>query len=313
MFNRFTRPLGLTLVAGFCSLLAACGSSTESTSGSLSMLLTDKAFSFDSVESANIYVIRIDGKNAATDSADAQTNLSDDTNGGNTDPSKGWVTLAKPNQLINLLALQNGTTTNLGAATLPTGTYLGFRLIIDASKSNIVLKNGTTLTSTSNPGIVFPSATRTGVKIVLDSAFHITTGGTVMVLDFDLGSSFVMRGNTISQNGLLFKPVIRAVPRDITGSITGTVHATSATGALVAGATVQALVNGTLVSDTATANIIRTTQTDANGNYTLSFMLPGTYAVRALPPSGSSNSAGIVQNVTVTTSATTSGVNIILP
>lgn len=313
MTRLLTRLASLASVAAFCGIVAGCGSSTESSSGSLTMMLTDKAFAFDSVQSANIFVVRIDGKNAATDSTDAQTSVDDDTNGGNDDPSRGWVTLATPNQAINLLALQSGATTNLGLKTLPTGSYLGFRLIIDASKSNIVLKNGTTLTSTSSPGIKFPSAARTGIKIVLDSAFHLTSGGTVMVLDFDLGSSFVMRGNTISQNGLLFKPVIRAVARDITGTITGTVRATSATGALVAGAAVQAMVNGSSVSDTATADIIRTTQTDANGNYTLAFMLPGTYAVRAIPPSTSTNQSAIVQAVVVTTGQTTSGVNLILP
>jgi hypothetical protein len=33
---------------------------------------------------------------------------------------------------------------------------------------------------------------------------------TTMVADFDVGSSFVMRGNSLTQNGLLFKPVIKA-------------------------------------------------------------------------------------------------------
>jgi len=31
-----------------------------------------------------------------------------------------------------------------------------------------------------------------------------------MVVDFDVANSFVMRGNSLAQNGLLFKPVIRA-------------------------------------------------------------------------------------------------------
>jgi hypothetical protein len=31
-----------------------------------------------------------------------------------------------------------------------------------------------------------------------------------MVLDFDVGNSFVMRGNSLAQNGLLFKPVVKA-------------------------------------------------------------------------------------------------------
>jgi hypothetical protein len=31
-----------------------------------------------------------------------------------------------------------------------------------------------------------------------------------MLVDFDVANSFVLRGNTILQNGLLFKPVVKA-------------------------------------------------------------------------------------------------------
>jgi hypothetical protein len=33
---------------------------------------------------------------------------------------------------------------------------------------------------------------------------------TTLLVDFDINNSFVMRGNAIAQNGLLFKPVVRA-------------------------------------------------------------------------------------------------------
>ncbi len=36
---------------------------------------------------------------------------------------------------------------------------------------------------------------------------------TPVLLDFNVGSSFVMRGNSISPNGLLFEPVIQATIR----------------------------------------------------------------------------------------------------
>ena len=39
---------------------------------------------------------------------------------------------------------------------------------------------------------------------------NVAEGTTSMLIDFDVGKSFVMRGNSISQNGLLFKPVIHA-------------------------------------------------------------------------------------------------------
>jgi hypothetical protein len=35
-------------------------------------------------------------------------------------------------------------------------------------------------------------------------------GTTTLVVDFDVANSFVMRGNSLSQQGLLFKPVVKA-------------------------------------------------------------------------------------------------------
>jgi hypothetical protein len=58
-----------------------------------------------------------------------------------------------------------------------------------------------------------------------------------MVVDFDLGRSFVMRGRTVAQNGLLFKPVVRATAQDRTGALAGVVVADSAAGAPLADAT----------------------------------------------------------------------------
>jgi hypothetical protein len=292
----------------------ACGDSTAPGSGKLTLQLTDAPFSFDSVARADLWVVRIDAKTASTDSVDTEAGKTDDTNGGNQDPSRGWVTLATPNQSYNLLDLQNGTTVNLGQPTLATGAYRGFRLILDTDKSSITLKNGKVLTGTSNPGIKFPSAARTGVKIVLDQPINVTANGTIMVIDFDLGRSFVQRGNTISQNGLLFKPVIRATARDITGAISGTVKALTATGTPVADATVDVLVNGTAVDDTVSANLIESTKTDASGNFTAAFLKAGTYAVRARPPAAATTlHAAIVQGVTVTSGTTTSSTAIILP
>lgn len=293
---------------------AACGDSTAPGSGKLTLQLTDAPFSFDSVARTDLWVVRIDAKTSDTDSADTEAGKNDDTNGGNTDPARGWVTVATPNQAYNLLDLQNGTVTNLGQPTLATGTYKGFRLILDTDKSSITLKNGKVLNGTSNPGIKFPSAARTGVKIVLDKPISLTTNGTVMVIDFNLGKSFVMRGNSISQNGLLFKPVIRATARDITGAISGTVRATTATGTPVADATVDVLVNGTAVGDTVSANLIESTKTDASGNFTAAFLAAGTYAVRARPPAAATTlHAAILQGIAVTSGTTTSGTTIILP
>lgn len=93
-----------------------------------------------------------------------------------------------------------------------------------------------------------------------------------------------MKGNSIKNNGLNFKPVIRAVASELTGSASGTVRLDSPTGALVAGATVEILKAGTALNDATPENVVATTVTDAEGAWTVNFLLPGTYVVRATPP-----------------------------
>ena len=281
-----------------CALVvSACGDTTGGGTGRLTVRLTDKPFPFSEVSRVDVFVVRIDAKQAdpTTTEASSEGNMS------------GWTTLASPNAAINLLDLSNGTTLNLGEATLPTGTYRGFRLIIDPAQSSITLKDGT------KPTVQWPSAARTGIKIVLDSPVSLTEGGSVMVVDFDVGRSFVMRGNSIAQNGLLFKPVLRGTATDITGSASGTVRGDNATGPLVAGATVEVLKAGTLIADTDDANIVASATTDASGGFKFAFLLPSTYVVRATPPAGSVYKPALLTGgLVVTTGQETTGLQIIV-
>jgi hypothetical protein len=250
--------------------VAACSDSSGTGSGLLTVRLTDAPFPFSNVAKVDVFVVRVDARTAEPTDAEA----SDESN------HEGWTTVATPNALINLLDLRNGTTTNLGAATLASGTYNGFRLIIDPSQSSITLKDGT------HPTIQFPSAGRSGIKIKLDEPIQLTENGSVMTLDFDIGRSFVMRGNSAA-NGFNFKPVIRAVAQDITGSVTGSVRANTTTGAGVSGATVEVLTAGSLINDADPTHIVSSTSTDTNGDFRFNFLLPGTYVLRATPPAAS--------------------------
>jgi len=269
--------------------LAACSDSSGTGSGLLTVRLTDAPFPFSNVSSVDVFVVRIDARTAEPTDAEA----SDES------IREGWTTVATPNALVNLLDLRNGTTTNLGAATLATGTYNGFRLIIDPSRSSITLKDGT------HPAIQFPSAGHSGIKIKLDEPIELTKDGSVMTLDFDIGRSFVMRGNSAA-NGFNFRPVIRAVAQDITGSVTGSVRATTATGAAVPGATVEVLTAGSLLNDADPTHIVRSTSTDANGNFRVAFLLPGTYVLRATPPTTSGfKPALLTGGLTIATGTTT--------
>ncbi len=139
----------------------------------------------------------------------------------------------------------------------------------------------------------------------LDSPIQLTANGSVITLDFDIGRSFVMRGNSAA-NGFNFKPVIRAVAQDITGSVTGSVRANSATGAPVANATVEVLTAGSLPTDTDPTHIVRSGTTDATGNFRIAFLLPGTYVLRATPPSASLFKAALLPGgLTITPSTET--------
>lgn len=274
--------------------LAAC----ENTgSGTMTVRLTDAPFPFAEVSRVDVHVVRVDARTTEPTTAEAEDE----------DAMTSWTTIAEPNALINLLELSNGTTTNLGEETLPTGTYSGFRIVIDPSQSSVTLKDGT------QPDVQWPSAAQTGIKVNLDQPISLTEGGSVVILDFDVGRSFVMRGNSIKNNGLLFKPVVRGTAVDITGSASGVVRGDNATGPVVADATVEVLKDGTAIDNTDDANIVATGKTDANGAFKFAFLMPGTYELRATPAAGSVYKPALLSSgFTVTTGVETTGLNVIL-
>jgi hypothetical protein len=199
-----------SVAAAFCAgtLVAACSSdkTTSSGNGAMAVQLTDAPFPIDSLSSVDVFVVRVDARQASADSTSAAQGAADDSAS-----MGGWTTLATPKAKVNLLAYQNGSTLPLGTAGMAAGSYAGFRLVIDPSQSSVTLKNGTVLSGTSTPGIMFPSGSRSGIKINLSSPITVIAKDTTTVLiDFRVDSSFVIRGSTIMQNGLLFKPVIQA-------------------------------------------------------------------------------------------------------
>ncbi|MGH7677805.1 MAG: DUF4382 domain-containing protein [Gemmatimonadaceae bacterium] len=288
----------LSLLMVSAVAVQACGDSTGGGTGLLTVRLTDAPFPFSEVERVDVHIVRIDAR--TTEPSDEEAEDADDMS--------EWTTIATPNATINLLDLAGGVTTNLGQATLPTGIYDGFRLIIDPSQSSVTLKDGTL------PEVKWPSAHKTGIKVKLDEPISLTENGSVMVVDFDVGRSFVLRGNSIRNNGLLFKPVVRGTATDITGGASGVVRGDSTGGVLIPEATVEVLKDGVVLTDTVSANIVATTKTDANGAFTFGFLLPGAYELRATAPTGSVyKPALLVNGFNVTTGQTTSGLLVVLP
>lgn len=202
-FRRATSMAMAALVAG--TLAVACSDSTSPRNGTLVVRLTDAPL--DDVQSVNVWVVRIDAKAPATDSTDAA-----DVAAGSS--GRGWVTVAEPDAIYDLLQLRTDTTT-VGVTPLPGGDWSSLRLVIDPAKSYVMLKDGTRLDGRTNlgatgePGVKFPSASRSGIKIMLDRPLRIDGDTTEVTVDFDAGASFVARGATASE-GFIFRPVIRA-------------------------------------------------------------------------------------------------------
>lgn len=208
--------------------VAACSDSTGAGTGTVSVRLTNQPVApsvaasvaadiigsdvesplpAGSVKSIDIFVVRIDAKMQDATEDDAATDTEEQDS-----EKDGWVTVAEPNASFDLMTLADGANTLLGDAQVAAGSYKSFRLIIDPAKSSVTLNdaNNTVIGGESITGLKFPSADKTGIKIQLSDDLVVQDGETsTLVVKFDVSKSFVMRGSTLDQNGLLFKPVIR--------------------------------------------------------------------------------------------------------
>ena len=300
------RTILLAATAIGIAAIAACSTdgsltATDNTQGTLTVKLTDDPFTFDSVSRVDLYIARVDGRKAAVDSA----SKADTTNPGtNTDPNAGWVKLAEPKARFNLVALQQGTTVDLGALKLPVGEYKGFRIIIQSDSSSMTLKTGVVLTSTSKPGINWPKAGQVVINIPISNAFTIQPGDNQFVVDFDLAKSFEIPAGKISTLGASWRGwangIIDNSNLPSTGAVSGTVHKDSASGALAPNVMIQLMKNGSTAADTAKADVVSTQNSTSTGVWRFAYIPAGTYVVRATPTKDSGYVPSILGSVVVT-------------
>ena len=313
--------MGAAAAGALLVTLTACSdTSAPAGTGRLTVSLTDAPFPYDQVARADMFVVRIDAQMGESSEADAASIGDNAAALTNTDPRSGWVTVATPNQSFNLLNLQHGVSASLGQITLPTGTYRSFRLVLDTRQSTVTLTDGTVLSGNSTPGIVWPSAGLTGIKVQLVQTISVAAAGTAMMLDFDLGRSFALRGSTIRQ-GLLFSPVIRATAHIVNsaptvGTLAGTVTCGSedGPGTPVVSGSIEVLKSGTDINDLSPANVVAMSSTDDAGGFRMENLTPGDYSVRAMRPDGSASCANatLVPGVVVSSGATWN-IQVLLP
>lgn len=226
------------------------------------------------------------------------------------------VTITENAGAFDLLQLQNGITAALASADVPVGRYLQLRLVVRSAsvtltdgrtfadgsmfhnlfvpsgaqsgiKVNLfgtdwtmgMTDSGLTSATVGNPDRGRSRNGRQGMgsdHLNRRTGVEIIPGETIIVLDFDVQRNFILTGPRDAPTGALFKPMIRAVVRDVAGSVSGSVA--DVDGQPVVGATVRAvLVESPVLAELQTAEATALTADD--GTYTIWFLAPGTYTV----------------------------------
>ena len=239
------------------------------------VLLTDDPFPFDSVQNVWVYIVSI------------AVSTHPDT--GSSADSMQWVTIAEPHRQVDLLTLQQGLTDSLGVGEVTADQYKAVNVIIDVdSSAGIRYKNGSAATVRWN------GYGRAQLPVFVQAAVSVPDSGAVIVIDFDVGRSFVY--NLLGDRAFDFFPWIRAVNRAATGNIAGTVFHDSSTGSFgpVADASVSAWGGGPN-----NWYVLATGKTNTAGFYRLAYLLPGNYIVGVDPPLGRNFASALDSNVAV--------------
>ena len=197
---------------------------------------------------------------------------------------EGWITISDNPKRVNLLDLTNGELEVLGETELEEGMYSQIRLIL--GEDNEIVKNGVT------HSLDTPSAQQSGLKLNVHTEIE---GGEVytLLLDFDASRSIVEAGNS---GKFLLKPVIRTVAFAETGAIEGDI---------------QPAESFSWVYAIAGADTIAGTKANADGEFRLIGLLPGSYTV-AINPADENFQNEQLLDVEVVASETTDVGSIIL-
>jgi hypothetical protein len=254
----------LIYVAVSLAALACSDAPQAGGAGRTRVYLTDSPFPFGSIAEVNVYIARI------------EASTSTDTTGL---VPASWVTIATPERTFNLLDFQGGAATLLGEADLPADKYAAIKVVISTARSSVVRTDGSQAT------VHWPISGDLALYAIVEQPLAVTAAGAQIVLDFDVGRTFLPDGS----GGFYLVPWIRAVTEAATGGIRGTVTATSIEGEVIP--FVNASVSVYRVADDPpppgvlrTALPLGTGHTDAQGHYAVAYLPAGCYAVVAADP-----------------------------
>lgn len=265
------------------------------------VLLTDGPFPYELVRHVDVYIVSV----AVSTSA-----------GGS---DAGFVTVATPERRFDLLALENGATTELGAGLVPAGTYRAVRMVIDADSSSITLRGGRVLTAATSPGITWqPSAGRQVLNAVVHEPLVVPTGGALLAIDFDVGQSLFPQGGDTTAPDFIVAPWARVVDANRAGAVSGTV-ASGAGAVPVADASVRLMIGAPGSSEDAWT-LLSSVRTSAVGAFRLAYLTPSAhwepareYVLVVDPPRATGFGRVVVAGVDVRAGLERSVGNLVLP
>jgi len=171
--------------------------------------------------------------------------------------SEGQSTLQVGGNPINVLRFRMGKDTLIASQDLPAGRLQEIRLVLNDSGNSVVI-NGISYPLTT------PSGQSSGVKLKVNENLEPGVAYT-MLLDFDAAKSIVQTGN----GKYILKPVIRAIPNAVSGSITGMISPAASSPKIYA------------IAGTDTLGTV----SDATGKFWFPGVTAGTYKVQIVPVS----------------------------
>ena len=179
----------LTLIITFGIGFSACDNSDT---GHVTVKLTDAPL--DTVDEVNVVITRVDVVMKGSGSLNA----------GKTEEGRGVYTIFEGEMSLNLLDYQDGALAIIGEADLEAGDYLQLRLVVDASKSNVVIGENTY-------ALKIPSGSSCGIKIKGTGSNPLFTveAGDDAELVFDFDAALSVSGS--AELGFVLKPVIKEI------------------------------------------------------------------------------------------------------
>ncbi len=194
------------LFLGTILFMFGCSKTTESSSGTVSIRLTDAPLIADDVDGVWVKFKEIQVNSHGWKSVKT---FADFVAGDTVEPVNG------ENGIFNLLELQNGTTAFLASAELEAGHYSHIRILLDANYDHhLSFDTGTDASlDTTHSG---PNGNFTTGHIEIAGQFTVQDGITTeLMLDFNAHKSVVKNGG-----GYKLHPSIRLVTVDTTGTLT---------------------------------------------------------------------------------------------